>query len=140
MEGSGLTWRTAPDTVWVIRTHKPSQALPFLAPHLSHPAVGDVCSCDSLSPVNHPLYHSRQVAHCPTMGQCDPTLTSTSFPTETLLNPLITSLDGRRYTVPSPLYPTPLTWRDMADGGYYREPTPKPGMAPVPSPGVAPKP
>lgn len=39
------------------------------------------------------------------------TLTSTNFPTETLLNSFITSFEGNRQTVPLPLYPTPLTCR-----------------------------
>lgn len=55
------------------------------------------------------------------------TLTSTSFPTDTLLNPLITSLDGRRHTVPSPLYPMPVTWKDTAGGCHQELKLPIPG-------------
>jgi hypothetical protein len=84
---------------------------------------------DPLRSASHPA--SFQASHTLFHYSHHPILTSTSFPTDTLSNPLITSLDGRRHTVPSPLYPTPLTWKDMA-GGCHQEPTslpPKPWMA-----------
>lgn len=79
--------------------------------------------------VSHTLFHNGH-----------PLLTSTSFPTDTLLNSLITSLEGRRHTVPSPLYPMPLTWKDMAGGVSSRaNAPPKPWMTQVPSPRIYPR-
>lgn len=48
------------------------------------------------------------------------TLTSTNLPTETLLKRFRTSFEGKRQTVPSPLYPTPLTCRVRPQGRCHR--------------------
>lgn len=47
----------------------------------------------------------------PSFPRVPPMLTSTNFPTEMLENSFTTSWDGKRQTVPSPLYPMPLTCR-----------------------------
>lgn len=100
-------------------TQEPSHVPAFLSPLPSYPFRGGVRQSRPLRSVSHPA--SFQASHT-LFHYGHPILTSTSFPTDTLANPLTTSLDGRRHTVPSLLYPTPLTWKDMA-GGCHQEPT-----------------